>query len=327
MVFGMSKTSDSESQTIQRLSRKVEQLEARMRPEPWEDDISRNTLDTAPFENLPPVSERSDEEFNQHSKAVTPELLAGADLRELAGRDTWPIPAPEDREGYSPGLDVQYWASGLADCLKVRRAAEQLGVAIRRYFDFGCASGRVLRHFVAQTEIPEIWGSDINQRHIRWLYEHLPQRVKPIFNHTLPMLPIPDNYFDVVTAFSVFTHIDTFETAWLAELRRVLRPGGMAYLTVHNEATWEVLRGEMDNPNNRLIQAILKVDPNFATAVHQPLPDCRTVYRHQKQGPYRAQVFHSDNYLRNVWGRFFDVVQILPRHHVRQTVMLLRKPE
>ena len=79
MVFGMSKTSDTESQTIQRLSRKLEQLEVRMRPEPWEDDISRNTLDTAPFENLPPVSERSDEEFNQHSKAVTPELLAGAD--------------------------------------------------------------------------------------------------------------------------------------------------------------------------------------------------------------------------------------------------------
>jgi hypothetical protein len=36
-------------------------------------------------------------------------------------------------------------------------------------------------------------------------------------------------------------------------------------------------------------------------------------------------VFHSNNYLRNVWGRFFEVVEILPRHHVRQTVMLLRK--
>jgi ubiquinone/menaquinone biosynthesis C-methylase UbiE len=326
MVFNMSKSEQNEAQLLQRLGRSVEQIEARLRPEPWEDDLSRNTLDTAPFANLPPVSERSDEEFSQQARAVTPELLQGADLRTLAARDPWPIPVPEDREGYSPGLDVQYWASGLADYLKVSQAARQLGVEIQRYFDFGCASGRVLRHFAAQTEITEAWGSDINQRHIRWLYEHLPQQVKPIFNHTIPTLPIPDNYFDVITAFSVFTHIDTFETAWLAELRRVLRPGGMAYLTVHNEATWEILRGELENPNNRLVQAILKVDPNFATAVHGPLPDCRTVYRHQKQGPYRAQVFHSNNYLRNVWGRFFEVVEILPKHHVRQTVMLLRKP-
>lgn len=327
MVFNMSKADNEEKQVVQRLLRKVEQLESRLRPEPWEDDISRNTLDMAPFENLPPVSQRGEDEFASHSKAMSPELLGGANLRDLAARDTWPIPSPPDREGYSPGMDVQYWGSGLADCLKVTKAARQLGIEIERYFDFGCASGRVVRHFVAQTEVAEIWGSDINQRHIRWLYEHLPQRVKPIFNHTLPMLPLPDNYFDVVSAFSVFTHIDTFETAWLAELRRILRPGGMAYLTVHNEATWEALRTELENPNNRLVQAILKVDPGFASAVLGEMPDCRTVYRHQKQGPYRAQVFHSNNYLRNVWGRFFEVVEILPRHHVRQTVMLLRKPE
>ena len=141
----MSKSGSGDSQALQRLSGAVEQIEARLRPEPWEDDISRNTLDVAPFINLPPPCQRTDEEFAQQAKVLTPELLAGANLRELASRDAWPIPSPEDREGYSPGLDVQYWASGMADCLKVRRAAQQLGIDIRRYFDFGCASGRVLQ--------------------------------------------------------------------------------------------------------------------------------------------------------------------------------------
>ena len=134
-----------------------------------------------------------------------------------------------------------------------------------------------------------------------------------------------DNYFDVVSAFSVFTHIDTFETAWIAELRRILKPGGIAYLTVHNEDTWKILRNDMDNPKNRLIQSVLKVDPEFAEKIHQPMPDKRTVYRFQQNGPYRAQVFHSDNYLRRTWGRFMDIKEILPHRHIRQTVVILQK--
>jgi hypothetical protein len=44
---------------------------------------------------------------------------------------------------------------------------------------------------------------------------HRPARVKPVFNHCLPQLPFSDGQYDVVSAFSVFTHIDVWETAWL----------------------------------------------------------------------------------------------------------------
>jgi len=303
------------------------ELASSIRPQEWEEDISRNSLDDRPFENLPPISERDESELANPERLLPEYLRDGSTIQELAARDPFPIPCPADREGYSPGFDGQYWMSGLADHLKIVRAATGHGVAINRYFDFGCASGRVIRHFCAQTDVAEIWGSDINQRHIRWLYEHLPARVKPVFNHCIPTLPIPDNYLDLVSAFSVFTHIDTFETAWLAELRRILRPGGIAYLTVHNEDTWSILREEIDNPKNRLIQSILSVDPEFAERIKEEMPDCRTIYRHTVQGPYRAQVFHSNNYLKKVWGRFFDLLEILPAHHVRQTVVVLRKPE
>ena len=192
---------DDQAEAIERLRRSIAQLDARLRPEPWEDDLSRHALDVEPFHNRHPVNDRPDDEFAQRARVLTPELLAHR---------------------------------------------------------------------------------------------------------------------------SVFTHIDVFETAWLAELRRVLRPGGMAYLTVHNEATWELLRDELENPDNRLVRAMLGVEPGFATAVHGPLPDGRTVYRHQQQGPYRAQVFHSNSYLRNVWARYFEIVDIMPRHHVRQSLVLMR---
>lgn len=296
------------------------------RPEAWEEDISRNTLDTEPFENLSPISERDPADVTQlHRFKMVEPFLGNSEIESFIRRDTFPIPCPEDREGYSPGNDPVYWLSGLEDYFKIMEAAKRHNVEPRSIFDFGCATGRVIRHFAAQSDIPEIWGSDINARHIRWLYEFMPHTVKPIFNHCIPTLPIRDGSVDIISAFSVFTHIDTFETCWLAELQRILADDGICYLTVHNENTWDVLRGEIDNPDNRLIQSILKIDPSVREKLKGPLPDTRTVYRFSQSGPYRAQVFHSNNYLKQVWGRFFSIEEILPCHHVRQTVLVLRK--
>jgi SAM-dependent methyltransferase len=296
------------------------------RPVAWEEDISRNTLDAAPFENLPPVTERDPSEFqNPNRLRIIEPLLGDEKLEDLIARDPYPIPCGDDREKYSPGYDGVYWLSGLEDYLKIVDVVKRYNVTPRSVFDFGCASGRVIRHFAAQSDIPEIWGSDINARHIRWLYEFMPHTVKPIFNHCIPTLPIRDNSVDVISAFSVFTHIDTFETCWLAELCRIMRDDGVAYLTVHNEDTWNVLRDQVDNEKNRLVQAMLKCDPSVREKLQQPLADTRTVYRYIPSGPYRANVFHSNNYLQQVWGRFFKIEEILPVHHVRQTVLVLRK--
>ena len=295
------------------------------RPESWEEDISRNTLDAEPFENVAPIAERDPADYPTKRLAVIEELLGDRKLEDFVARDTLPMPCPDDREGYSPGYDAAYWMSGLEDFLKVMKVVDRYKVDVKSVLDFGCASGRVIRHFSAQTDIPEIWGTDINARHIRWLFEHMPHTVKPVFNHCIPSIPIRDNTVDVITAFSVFTHIDTFETCWLAELRRIMHDDGLCYLTVHNENTWKVCGSEIDNPNNRLVQSMLKIDPDVINKLNEPLADTRTVYRFCENGPYRAQVFHSNNYLQQVWGRFFTIEEIIPCHHVRQTVVVLRK--
>jgi SAM-dependent methyltransferase len=152
----------------------------------------------------------------------------------------------------------------------------------------------------------------------------MPQSIKPIFNNCIPTLPMRDNSVDIISAFSVFTHIDTFETSWLAELRRVLSDDGIAYITVHNEDTWEAIRESIDDKANRLVQSIIKIDPSFRQTLLGDMPDTKSVYRFSQSGPYRAQVFHSNNFLRKVWGRFFTIEEILPLHHARQTVLILR---
>ena len=240
-------------------------------------------------------------------------------------KDDIPIPIPTDREGYFPGFDEKYWLFGLADYLKVMETAAKYQVQPKSVLDFGCASGRVLRHFAAQTDIKNIWGSDINRRHIRWLYEHMPMHVRPVFNHCIPSLPIADASIDVITAFSVFTHIDTFEIHWLAELSRILSDDGLCYLTVHNEDTWEALAGDENNSENRLLRSLIGIDPEVVNQLQHPMPGDRLVYRFADQGPYRAQVFLSNRHLETVWGRFFSIEEIIPRHHQRQTVVVLKK--
>ena len=299
---------------------------ARWRPQAWEDDISRNTLDTAAFENVMPPCQLPEKQFQapNHLKALET-LLGGKTLKEMIANDTYPIPGENDREGYSMGYDGVYWLSGLTDYLKIMEVAKRYNVQPKSYFDFGCATGRVLRHFAVQENLDEVWGSDINGRHVRWLYENMPANVKPIFNHCIPAIPIPDKSVDIISAFSVFTHIDTFETCWLAELSRIMKDDGLCYLTVHNEDTWAALQKDVGNENNRLIKSIFKIDPEMETKIHEPMPDMKTVFRFTDFGPYRAQVFHSNNYLEKVWGRYFKIEEILGCHHVRQTVLVLRK--
>ena len=214
--------------------------------------------------------------------------------------------------------------SGLADCLKVIKSANELGIGVSSVLDFGCSTGRVTRHFCVQEQIPDVWGTDVNQRHIRWLSRFMPRNLKPVSTPAMPSLPLPDQSLDVICAFSVFTHIDTFETAWLAELRRVLKPGGLCYLTVHNEDTWSSF-GTMDE-SNRLLKSMIDTGKFTMDMLQQPMPAERLVYRFSEIGPYRAQVFHSNAYLERTWGRFFEIQNILPLHHHRQAVVVMKKP-
>lgn len=284
----------------------------------WEENIAKHCEQNSMFVNVSCISSLPD------AKHSIEEYLLENPFNSYIQNDPYLIPSEKDREGYCVNNDFYYWHLGLSDFLKIQYIAKKYNVNIDRYFDFGCASGRVLRHFLCQSNTSEIWGSDINSKHINWINQFLP-KIKAIFNHTIPSLPLEDNYFDVVSAFSVFTHIDTFEIAWLSELRRILKPNGIAYITYHDEANWEILKSEKNN-NNRVYRTLKKCNPNIEELLEKDLPSGRTVFRHS-DGPYRSLTYHSIDYIKNVWGRFFTIVEIIPKFHARQSVIILKKHE
>ena len=51
--------------------------------------------------------------------------------------------------------------------------------------------------------------------------------------------------FDLIYAVSVFTHLDLdLGRRWLADLHRILKPGGLLLFSVHGEAAWKGLPEE-----------------------------------------------------------------------------------
>jgi ubiquinone/menaquinone biosynthesis C-methylase UbiE len=190
-----------------------------------------------------------------------------------------------------------------------------------RVLDFGCAEGRVIRFFPRDQQ-SELWGVDINAERIAWAQRHLPPPFRFATTTTAPHLPFEDNYFDLVYAVSVFTHISELGDAWFLELLRVLRPGGHAYLTIHDEHTVELLRGAYrDNPTHAyMVDLVRKFDE--ATGVL----DREWAYFTILADP-AAQVFYDAAYLVDKWSRLAVCVRVTPEAIGYQTALIFRKAD
>jgi SAM-dependent methyltransferase len=178
------------------------------------------------------------------------------------------------------------------DILKAIGSRIAFGEATR-VLDFGCGCGRVLAYL--RREIAgELTGSDIDGEAIAWSQENLMQVGTFVCNEIMPPLPFPDATFDLTYAVSVFTHLPRrMESAWLRELTRVTKPGGYLLLTTNGTHSLQL------NRFRRLQFAVLG---HLYLKAHTPgLP---TFYR---------STFHSEDYVRRRWNRFFDIVEFQPK--------------
>lgn len=286
--------------------------------QPWIDQITlRPGLES--LADIGPVSRYA----TQEPWILIPREQLPFPLEECIARDTYPLPETNDREGYYGDRHFDYWLSGLDDWTRLFAVVRQHGRPISsgyEYLDLGCSSGRVLRHAHAvgwgggggAIGGVSCWGADINRRNIAWMQKHLSPKLKVFQNTALPHLPLPDASMDVISAFSVFTHIDDLETAWLLELRRILKPGGLAYISLHTDHGWSIM-----GPNVPLYSALINRAaeiiefPITPGVFKKPLPQERLVLTFKGRYTYHCNVFHAREYIRREWGRFMDVVEIV----------------
>ncbi|WP_309092364.1 class I SAM-dependent methyltransferase [Phenylobacterium sp.] len=157
---------------------------------------------------------------------------------ETAVDDGRPMP-PADLRVAVAGTAGQKWFSerGQADTAEVLRLARAHGAGgPLEVLDLGCGCGRVARWLA-----PEVIdgggrfvGSDLNPKLVAWCQANLPGEYR--VNGLKPPLAEAEASLNLVYAYSVLTHLrEPVAMAWLAEIARVLRPGGLALLTFHDE--------------------------------------------------------------------------------------------
>lgn len=100
-----------------------------------------------------------------------------------------------------------------------------------RILEWGCGCGRIARHFNESNHV--FYGVDINELAIKWCDANL--KFGNFFTCDLnPPLPFESEYFDVIYAGSVITHLSLeAQIKWCAELHRILKPDGRLLLTFH----------------------------------------------------------------------------------------------
>lgn len=160
--------------------------------------------------------------------------------------------------------------------------------------DFGCGCGRVLLPLRKHLPQARFYGADSDAALIRWSRKHIPDAQ---FTHNGPEPPLPyaDASFDLIYGLSVFTHLDErLQFLWLAELRRVARPGAILILTVH----------DMVEPEG------FKFVANGAWADYFP--------------DYYQTTFHSRAYVEANWGRYFTLLDY-DQKTLGQAIVALRR--
>ena len=243
--------------------------------------------------------------------------------------ETGPIP-PAALRARSGSLEIDSFATSGAHYVEVLQdLLEPTGRTVadfRHVLDLACGCGRILvplwRRFGDRTAVH---GCDIDRGAIEWLRRNH-AGIDVEVNHSDPPLPYGEASFDLVYSISLFTHLsEPAQDAWLREVRRVLAPGGVALLTIHGE---RALRGFVDGET---VGAIRGARERLAA---RSLAEAGFVYEAAEPSRWNALrfigttgawglAFHTDEYVRERWGRVFPDLDVR-RSPLPQDVVVVR---
>jgi SAM-dependent methyltransferase len=196
---------------------------------------------------------------------------------------------------YINGRKTAEW---LVDLVKAHKKMD--GASI---LDWGCGPARIIRHLPALVDNGSFYGTDYNRQSIAWcsasftdIYFHS--------NDLMPGLVYEKEWFDLVYGISIFTHLSKeAHEAWLVELVRVLKPGGILFITLHGDS----FRNKLTPPEEALFAA-----------------DELVVRGNVTEGHRTFTAFHPEKWVR-IWTLSLTVLEHIPGGAGEQDVWILKK--
>jgi ubiquinone/menaquinone biosynthesis C-methylase UbiE len=165
--------------------------------------------------------------------------------------------------------------------------AQKRGISAEQILDFGSGVGNSTPYFRKYFPRARLSGADVSERSLEIAAERFPGactgiRIKD--DH----VAAPDGVFDVTFSACVFHHIPHNEhVAWLSELRRVTRVGGMLTIFEHNPLNPLTVRAVNTCPfdeNAHLIRAKQMVERYRASGWSDPTVEYHLFFPHALSG-------------------------------------------
>ena len=209
---------------------------------------------------------------------------------------------------------VTYLCSAMEVLATLEDVFQQHGKSnLGRVLDWGCGVGRLSAFLPRYFQLADLTGCDIVSQNVEWCVQNLQFGT---FHHIdlFPPLPWEAESFDTLIGYSVFTHLKRADQlAWLREIRRILKPGGLALVSVHGEFAATNCHG------GSMLEALEPV----GILDHFPDPN---LDGHAPEGYYRA-VFQTQDYTHRTWGEILDVADYQPAAMGHfQDLVVLKKP-
>ncbi len=213
---------------------------------------------------------------------------------------------------------TQFLLGGCSDFNKFKRLSTAIGAGDtqrKRVLDWGVGCGRVARYFSTVPGI-EFFGVDVDADNVDWCSRNLSGQYRKV--PLRPPAPLDAGTFDLIYGISVFTHLhERDQRAWLAELNRLAAPGAILLLSFHG--TTVANYAGLPLPALDAYLDTVARDGFVVTSVNDQI-------RNFIDEPgYYVNVAHSDDYVRRVWGEYFDVVDIIPGMVATHDLAVLRK--
>lgn len=183
--------------------------------------------------------------------------------------------------------------------------------SFKSVLDWGCGAGRLTRYLPRFA--PRVTGVDIDPDNVLGCTQSIASaRFQQV--DLFPPMPFEQASFDLVIGISVLTHLEEpVQDAWLAELQRIVEPGGLVLLSIQGMPQSALYRMSVERQKAVQQQGIFHAGRNAQLDQVIDAPN------------YYVDMIHSHDYVMTHWGRYFDVLEIVESIAGNQDLVVMRK--
>lgn len=233
------------------------------------------------------------------------------------------LPLPDETRRFrviGTHSEEPFLRGGFTDFMRMRQLLKRLVHKdysdFRSILDWGCGCGRVARHF-SEVKHAQFTGADIDGDNIEWCAENLKfGRFEKL--SLFPPTVFSDREFDLIYGISVFTHLrEEAQDAWLEELHRISKPGALIMVTCHGATTLNYAR--LNKEQLDFLFSTIEEQGFYITASNDQINEFID------DQDYYVNVNHSHKYIHEHWGKYFQILDIVPGFIYTHDMVVMRK--